>query len=339
MKTLHVAVIGTGSIGSRHVAVLQQIRGVVPIAISVSANRAYLNERVLAASSVAEAAAIGATLCVVSTDTGRHAADARMAAAYGLDVLVEKPLDVDAVQGNRLCEQVSESGRRLYVGYVLRFSESLNLFRQLRMCLGSLHSVRIECQSYLPEWRQKRPYRESYSARAEEGGVLRDLSHEIDYAGWLFGWPKTLQANIINHDRLGIMSEEAVDLLWEGSDGCCVSMRLDYLSRPARRRMIAAGELGTLEWDAVTGVVTLSLVGEDPVTHKVDQTRDDMFTEEHRAFISACQEKHGDADDPRLVTGEEGLRTLSVCDAARRAGSSRREESVDYFYEADTSSL
>ncbi len=37
-------------------------------------------------------------------------------------------------------------------------------------------------QSWLPDWRPDRDYRESYSARLDEGGVLRDLVHEIDYA-------------------------------------------------------------------------------------------------------------------------------------------------------------
>ena len=329
MKILRVAVIGTGSVGLRHVALLQQTQGVEPIAVSVRAAAVGRDAGVLAASSLMEAAEIGATLCVVATDTGRHAEDAAIAAQYGFDVLVEKPLDIDRLRGRWLCDQVGANGGSVFVGYVLRFSESLNLFRQLCASVGSVHSVRIECQSYLPDWRPNRPYRDSYSARAAEGGVLRDLSHEIDYAGWLFGWPRTLQARLSNNGSLGIAAEEAADLLWEGPEGYSVSIRLDYLSRPTRRHMVATGELGTLEWDGVAGVVTLSLAGKAPVTHRVSQTTDAMFMAEQRAFISASGAGDG-VIDPRLATGEEGLRTLAVCDAARRAGLSHREEPVDY---------
>ena len=41
---------------------------------------------------------------------------------------------------------------------------------------------------WLPDWRPARDYRETSSAsRAEGGGVLADLSHEMDYLLWFAG--------------------------------------------------------------------------------------------------------------------------------------------------------
>lgn len=327
-RTWRVAVVGAGSIGMRHLRVLQRMPGVLPVAIPTRPARfkELKEDGYVAARDLLEAARMGATLCIVATDTGRHVEDAFAAVENRMDVLVEKPLSTDASEAKKLCLRTAGSGRQIFVGCVLRFSESLNRFRDLLNRIGHLHSVRIECQSYLPDWRPGRPYQELYSARAAEGGVLRDLIHEIDYAGWIFGWPKTLQARIRNLGRLGIESDEVADLMWETRDGCMVSVCLDYLTRPSRRRIRVLGEHGTLEWDGIENITTLALADATVQVMRSSQTRDEMFLEQARAFIDACQGLR----NPRLATGEDGVKALAVCDAGRRASESRREEHIDY---------
>jgi predicted dehydrogenase len=244
----------------------------------------------------------------------------------GVDILVEKPLAVDCGEARQLCLQAKSRGRQAYVGCVLRFSESLNRFRDLLGKLGRLHSVRIECRSYLPDWRPDRAYRDSYSARAAEGGVLRDLVHEIDYAGWVFGWPAAVQAWARNMGRLGIGSEEVAELLWETPAGSILSVNLDYLSRPPSRFVRASGELGTLEWDGICGKVGLALVDNEEQMFSSAQTPDEMLLAEDAAFLEACL----GSPDPRLASCEDGSRALAVCDAARQAARNKREETIGY---------
>ncbi len=323
-----MAVIGTGSIGARHLQVLRRIGDVCPLAISKRSERVkeLARQGYSTAGDMGAAAGMGATLCIIATDTGRHVQDGLGAVENGLDVLIEKPLSVDAAEGHRLCERAAEAGRHVFVGCVLRFSELLNTFRQSLNEVGRLHSVRIECQSYLPGWRPERPYKESYSARADEGGVLRDLIHEIDYAGWLFGWPASVQARVRNLGRLGIASDEVADLTWEAADGCLISISLDYLSSPSRRQLRACGERGTLEWDALANTVILTLDGEPPKRVTSAQTHDEMMLAQTRAFINVRQRIY----HPLLATGKDGVRALAVCDAARKASKSSCGEKVDY---------
>lgn len=327
-KTCCIAVIGTGSIGMRHLSVLRQVPGVRPVAIPTRPGRIqHLTEAgYFAVKDLFEAVRASATHCIVATDTGRHVEDALAALANQIDVLVEKPLSTNAQQASQLCMRAVHSGRKIFVGCVLRFAETLNTFRNLQSRIGRLHSVRIECQSYLPHWRPDRPYEESYSARADEGGVLRDLIHEIDYAGWLFGWPVVLEARLRNLGRLRIAAEEAADLAWETPQGCVISMSLDYLSRPSRRYVRASGEFGTLEWDGTAGEVTLMLASEGKQVFRSTQTTDEMLLAQDIAFIEACRGH----PDPRLATCEDGAKALAVCDAARLAARNRREEEINY---------
>lgn len=129
-----------------------------------------------------------------------------------------------------------------------------------------------------------------------------------------------------NLGRLDIGADEIADLAWETSEGCIISITLDYLSRPHRRYMRASGEMGTLEWDGANGTVTLALAGEDKRVFPSAQNRDAMLLAQDLAFVEA---RRGNFD-ARLASGEEGIKALTVCDAARRASDKRCEEVVIY---------
>lgn len=321
-------VVGTGSIGFRHLSLIRQRGDVSVMAFPVRPERR--RELIDLGFDVVNdwnmVSQRGATHAVIATNTSRHASDVEAALAAGCHVLVEKPVAADLASARAIAAAAAARTKGLWVGCCLRFEAAMQQFREWLPAVGRLHSVRIESQSYLPDWRPERPFRDSYSARTEEGGVLRDLIHEIDYAGWLFGWPRALQATVTNGGLLGIAADEAADLFWVTSEGVSVSVRLDYLSRPPRRRMVAAGERGVLEWDAVRGSATLALAGRSQQTASVGEPRDAMYLRQADAFLSATP-----ADfDRRLATADDGLRALAVCDAAWRASRSRREETVTY---------
>ena len=327
-SSTRVAVVGTGSIGTRHLNVLQSIENGLPIAVPKRPQRIEELEQAgfCTARGLEEAIEKGANLCVIATETGSHVADGLAAIDLGLDLLIEKPLAVDTEGANLLEQRAKGNGRRLFVACVCRFSESLNLFRSHLDDVGKLHSVRIECQSYLPDWQPGRPYLETFRARPHEGGVLLDLTHEIDYAGWIFGWPTSLQARVRNLGVLGINADEAADLSWETASGCAVSIRIDYLTKPSRRRLTAFGERGTIVWDGIEDAVTLDIDGTPTQKKTTKQPRNAMFAAQASAFIDAINGK----PDPRLATGWDGVRALAICDAARKASDLRYEAEVFY---------
>lgn len=290
-----VLVLGTGSIGQRHQRVLE--RAGVPV-VAWSAR---------GPTPIADAFGQGAHAAVIATSTGRHLSDATAALATGHHLLVEKPLAASTVGLAALERAAADANRDVFVGCCLRFHATLRAFRAALPRIAPVHHVRIECVSHLPDWRPGTDYRESYSARADEGGVLRDLIHEIDYAGWLFGWPAAVTARIGNTGHLGIAAEEWADLLWD-VDGTTVSVRLDYLTKRSRREIRADGAGGTLEADLVRQTITI-----DGETTTCTQERDAMMTDQATAFLAAIS--GGDRDS--LATLEDGGRALAIVDAAR----------------------
>jgi predicted dehydrogenase len=321
-----VVVCGTGSIGMRHLQVLRNFLHLDPVALPTRSAR--VPELQAAGIRTVESWQLvrenPPKFAIIATDTSRHLADATVALELGAHVLVEKPIAIDASGLNGLAELAAARGCQVFVACVLRFDAGLLQFQRHLPEIGRVHSVRIECQSFLPEWRPGTDYRQAYSARQEEGGVLRDLIHEIDYAMWLYGPPSELFARLGNSGTLGIKAEESADLLWETPSGASVSIRLDYLSRIPRRRMCASGELGDLEWDYFQKNVTLSLAGKHKQIWTTDQKRDEMMRDQTTAFLAIEESRAPSA----VASLEDGALAISICDAARRSSQSKRVEQV-----------
>jgi predicted dehydrogenase len=316
-----VAVRGTGSIGLRHLRVLHALGArVAAMPVRSTRSRATDLEGFLVAESW-EAAwrTLGSPTrwgAIIATDTSRHLDDAREALRAGATVLVEKPLAPTAAGLAALERDARNADRRVYVACNLRFSTGLRWVRDHLTTLGRPYAARIECQSYLPSWRPGTDYRQGYAARVNEGGVMRDLVHEIDYAVWLFGRPTDVTATLGNTGELNIETEETADLLWTTPGGTVVSVRLDYLSRVPRRRLYVTAEGGTLEWDAISQQVTVQRAGTTQEVVNVSQERDAMMADQARAFLRAAG---GSDSEGALATLEEGAFAVALMDAARSA--------------------
>jgi predicted dehydrogenase len=310
----------------RHLRVLEAI-GVRAIAVPTRAERVH--DPALASFTpvvaLREARAQGAEHVIIATDTGRHVSDARNAIDEGFHVLVEKPLAPSTAGLAALEVHARERGAAVFVGCCLRQLASLRAFRAALPKIGGVHAVRIECQSYLPDWRPGTDYRRTYAARATEGGVLRDLVHEIDYATWLFGRPSALTAVLSSTGRLGIDAEEAADLLWRSPAGAMVSLRLDYVTRPARRWMRADGELGSLEWDARRGLLLMRGAAGEEVVDRFAAPKDEMYAAQACAFLDATSSRSATTG---LATFDDGAYAVAMIEAAHASSQSGCREAI-----------
>jgi predicted dehydrogenase len=297
-------------------SVLRDYDGVTPVAIPARLTSLPLlqSQGFETASSLSEAGPLDAV--IVATDTGRHIDDLIEGIACGARfVLVEKPLGTTVMDVARASQRYDEDiAQRIFVGYDLRFSPSLHLFRANLHRIGLVHEGNIECRSYLPDWRPGRDYRETYAARLNEGGVLRDLSHELDYACWLFGPASetTLVASLRRSGFLEIAGEDQANLVWNTHSGTRINVCLDYLSRIPVRRMTAYGEKGNLTWDAIGQTVSLDLTGHAPIVEHRPTQSIQLYRSQIEAFLSVL--RGGSSGD--LATFHEALAILRLCDAA-----------------------
>ena len=314
-KTPTVAVIGTGSIGNRHLRLLQAMDGVRPVAVPFRAERvAQWQQDGFTACTVEDARDLELAGVIVCNDTAKHA----HTAATWLErcpVLSEKPLAPTAAEASIALEASRRHGRSLHVACNLRFDAGLRWIRERLPQVGRVTAVDAECLSWLPAWRPQRDFRDTYSARAGEGGVLLDMIHEIDYCRWLFGECESLVATVDNLGILGLPSEvdEAVRLLWTGRDGLRIGVSLSYVARPTRRTLRVSGERGMLEWDLVKRAAR-ALDADGRLVDEYSWTGpDDMYRNQLAAWLAVLRGE----DRADLSTGADGVAALRICDAAR----------------------
>jgi predicted dehydrogenase len=264
-----------------------------------------------------------ADLVVIATDTSRHVSDAIEALeSDARRVLIEKPVAPTATDAVALATHPRADV--VAVAAPLRAHEGFrSLARAVDILPGTL-AASVRCHSWLPDWRPGDDYRLSYSARPSEGGVLRDLVHELDYAICLFGSPR-LAGAVLDHDGpLDIRSDQAASLLWT-TDRATVAVRLDYISRPSSRGVVVRSASGSVEWDVAESTVTVTdAVGSHETTvHEHDRDRNRVMATQARAFLA--YDKLGDVEDAiRLSEGMpstlgESIAVIKLCDEARSA--------------------
>ena len=194
-------------------------------------------------------------IAVVCSISAQHAADLDVLMESVEAIYIEKPVVIDAASLGAVERRIASGwDRPSVVGCNLRYLGAVN---ELKAAIESGQAGRIargnlQVGQWLPDWRAGRDYRQSYSAsRAQGGGVIFDLVHEIDSAAFLFGKIAMGQAAASRNESLEIDSDAAAAITLSMTSGLPVQVTLDYVSRKPVREYLVAGDKGTLRLDIV----------------------------------------------------------------------------------------
>ena len=328
MHSERVLIVSLGSIGQRH---LQVIRTAMPQAKIMVLRHSAVSENAALAdfttSSFGDVQGFQPQLAVLANPASLHAEMAKPLLAMGCHLLIEKPVATNPKDGQAIRTAAQAKGCRVQVGYNLRYLPSLQFFRERihQGCIGRVLSVRCEVGQSLESWRAGVDYRQGVSAqRSLGGGVLLELSHELDYLAWTFGRIDWVSAWFGRQSDLEIDVEDTAHLVLglTGSEAVppVASVTLDFIRHDTVRRCIAIGNEGSLAWDAVKGKVEVFFNGssEWQVLHRSNPERDFTYTAQWHGFMSAVEHSNGSAD-PVAADIEQALHVLDVVEAARKS--------------------
>jgi predicted dehydrogenase len=331
-----ILIIGKGSIGKKH---FEHLSNLLPDSEIKFLRHSQIDEKERNSNndfySIDEALGFAPELSVISNPASKHIETATIFAQQGSHLFIEKPVSHNVQKVQQLIDLCESKKLTLAVGYNLRFLESLIKFKDAIQAgmIGKLISIRVDSGSHLPDWRSGMDYRKSVSAIEDlGGGVLRELSHEIDYVRWIFGEIDWVKATLINTQVLGLNVEDTAHLVFglrRNPEGLLVTcqMNLDFVRRDRRRTCMAIGTLGSLEWDGISGEVRLFDVTEQSwISTAVAENLLLQSYEDQWIDVLACIET---GDKPK-VTGEDGLLVMKIVDATRKSSSSGRMIQIDY---------
>lgn len=339
-----ILIVGLGSAGTRH---LRLAREHFPNAeIKVLRHRAQsaipqFSEGYF--STTKEALQFAPQIAIIANPSTFHVHIAKEMAQAGVHLLIEKPLSssLEGVVG--LIDTCKVHKSALMIGYNLRFSPSLQRFRELlgEGIIGEPLSVRCEVGQYLPSWRPGSDYRQGVSAKRQlGGGALLELSHEIDYLRWIFGEVEWVRATLSKQSDLEINVEDSAHLTMgffpkSGGRQLVGTLNLDLIRHDHTRTCIVIGEMGTLRWNGLTGEVELFEEGA-PGWKKLyghQSQRDDTYRSEWQDFLSSIQD-----EKLPFITGVDGLRVLEIIEAARISSNAGTQEMTSHSHPLNWSS-
>ncbi|MCX7121839.1 MAG: gfo/Idh/MocA family oxidoreductase [Gammaproteobacteria bacterium] len=220
-------VVGFGSIGKKHSTILNDLNCSVALVTKQTVDNYICYNSIESALNTNDQF----EYIVLANPTHLHheAIDKIIALDFQGIILVEKPLFSKSKYAS------NKKDNNIIVGYNLRFHE---LFKHVKYLLqeDELISFSVQAGSYLPEWRKSRDYRDYYSAKKEQGGgVLRDLSHELDYVLLFCGQCIKVTAMGGHYSTLDITSDDTYSILMQCEYCPIVNVQLDYLNKMPTR--------------------------------------------------------------------------------------------------------
>ena len=223
---MNVLIIGYGSAGKRHAKILNLSKKIKNIYIKTNQNIKSYNKFIF----IKQINNLNPDLIVVANETYKH---------YSACNFLEKKFSNKII----LCEKplfnkfynFKPKKNKFYITYNFRFHKCLQYIKK-KINLDEVFFVEAETSSYLPLWRKNVDYSKSYSALSHKGGgVLLDMSHEIDYLRWLFPDLKISKIYKNKISNLNILSDDIALIFGHIKKNNLVKIKLTYFNKLPKR--------------------------------------------------------------------------------------------------------
>ena len=331
----HVVVFGSGSAGRRHARALRRLFPEARIQIvkrssSSQPTQQLDGEEIEIVNELIAALSLGPDLVVIASPATMHARDLQSALPYCQKILLEKPLAHNLADANLILDTLHKFPSSVLVGYHLRFSETP--LKLLELCsdasLGDLRSASFGYGQHLSLWRKDVDFRSSVTARSDlGGGVLLELSHEIDAIDMLVGKIASIENAQISTDASitdGIV-DTSVDAQLVTNSGLKVSLHLDMTSTTPWRSWELQFSNGGLRANLLSGEIfrVNSDKSEELVFNASDDERDSAARSQISSFTA---EGHlgGNLEQSHFV--------IRIIDAIRYSAETHASVVVDQDY-------
>lgn len=293
-------VIGYGSIGQRHVSVLNEL----------GHHTAVVSRRIInyqpSYQSVQEAVLYEKPeYIVIANETVEHekTLSLLMQLGYSGKILVEKPLFANLSDNKGI-------PKNTYVGYNLRFHPIIQKLQE-ELSSEQVLSVQSYVGQYLPSWRPDSEYRDSYSARKDRGGgVLRDLSHELDYLYLLFGQWKCLSAQGGTYSKLEIDSDDHFTILYQTPTVPTITVQMNYIDHIGQRFIVVNTNTSTYHADLINNTLKIN-----NKTFQYTVERNDTYRSQHIAILTD--------ELANVCTFKEGFNLMEMIKSAETASTAK----------------
>lgn len=301
---MRVLVIGSGSIGRRHHDNLATL-GAVPRLLSWR----------VAGFAGAEAAMAEADAVVIATATNIRQPLIQFAADRGLPFYVEKPLAFHIAELEIIEKVAAPVAARSMLGYMMRYHPAVRALAEAD--LSDVFQFALTIGHDVTQWRANWRFSDSYASRADGGGVLLDLCHEVDMALCLFPGLELTGVESLGHPAFPDVDFASRISLRRGRVVGDVSM--DYLTPGLHRRAHLRGSERMHDFDFAAQAYRVT-DSAGPQVLDLPLERNAMFLDAMRDFLALAAGRAPSSNPllPRLDRAMDSARLVGLAWASRR---------------------
>ncbi len=314
MAKLRVLIVGTGSIGERHLRCFAATgRAELALCEVDDERRRVVAERYgvpHAFASIEAAACDQIDAAVLAIPAPLHVPMATRLADAGVHLLIEKPLSTSLDGIARLQQIVADRGIRAAVAYVYRAHPSIQAMRRAIADgrFGRPVEIVAIAGQHFPTYRPA--YRSIYyNDRAAGGGAIQDaLTHIVNAGEFLVGPVDRVMADAAHQVLDGVDVEDTVHVLTRHGD-VLGSYTLNQHQAPNEMSITVIGDRGTARFD-MHNARWRWMTDPGGAWHdepECSRERDALFMAQAHAFLDLIE-----GGSPPLCSLDEGLQTLRV---------------------------
>jgi len=255
-KVSSALIIGSGSIGQRHIRNLNHI-GIKSVYAYRSRKGHYKNlpqdidvEEIYDWSEVLK---IRPDIVVISNPSSLHIDMAMKVSSFAKGVFIEKPISNSLEGCNQLSRTLLDNKITPFVGFNLMFHPLIKKLISFYNDNDLGRVINFQCQvgQWLPDWHPYENYKEAYYARKDlGGGVALTLIHEVQLAIELCGKSISVYGEISDYDKLPIQNVDVCsDMMIKHQYGAISQIHLDYIQKPSHRSGLITFERGWISYD------------------------------------------------------------------------------------------
>jgi len=329
---MKIAVLGTGSIGKRHMRNLLTL-GYTDISCMDPSEK--VNEDVSKLlPSVTQYDSLESILkrarpdvVFICSPPQYHLEQLDSSIDHGCHVFVEKPFSLNTQGAAEVLKKADNNNLKVMTGFNMRYVKPIRILKNwvTQGQLGRVLSIRVDLSSYMPDWHPWEDYRECFMAfKASGGGALYDYVHGIDIAQWVVGSKIKTLSSVSRTTSLEMETDDISILIGTTDNGIVFDLYFDLVDKLNRRRIEVVGTNGTAKWE-LSNQHALMLYDAEEKKSTVVEDRfdwDQCYLDEIQDFFVAIQEDKVVESD-----GWNGLDTQEVIGMAVASNESGRQVS------------
>lgn len=281
---MKIVFFGLGSIGQKHAKILIENYQHDLYAFRYEAKNTPNKLGIKELYSWIEVEKLKPDIAFITNPTFLHIETAIKCAKLGCKLFIEKPIDKDTKGLDELLDLVKDKKIVTYLAYNLRFHPVILSLKKYLEEQKPLYT-RAVCTSYFPSWRPNTDYLKRYSANlAMGGGVILDLSHELDYIKYLLKEIHTIKGSYGRVSNVTVDSEDYVDFLITTQMGP-VNIHINFFSNIRQRYIQMDFEKMTVIGDIINSEIKEYENEAILNTYKLDYDKDQDYIAQIKYFF------------------------------------------------------